>query len=73
MRRVLLMGPGEIRRRLGVSRQRAYQIVTSEDFPEPYQVLERGKVWDAADVERWIEAHDYSPRQRAGRSSPRPS
>ena len=58
------MGTGEIRRRLGVSRQRAYQIVTSENFPEPYQVLDRGKVWDAAEVERWIEANHYSPRRR---------
>jgi prophage regulatory protein len=64
MEKVVLMGPGEIRRRLGVSRQRAYQIVTSEDFPEPYQVLDRGKVWDAVEVERWIEESRYSPRRR---------
>ena len=51
------MGAGEIRRRLGVSRQRAYQIITRKDFPDPYQVLEMGKIWNAADVERWIKAY----------------
>ena len=54
MGKLVLMGAGEIRRRLGVSRQRAYQIITRKDFPDPYQVLEMGKVWDAADVEAWI-------------------
>ncbi|MGK5681660.1 helix-turn-helix transcriptional regulator [Actinoplanes sp. URMC 104] len=57
MGKLVLMGAGEIRRRLNVSRQRAYQIITRKDFPDPYQVLEMGKVWDAADVERWIKAH----------------
>ena len=51
------MGAGEIRRRLGVGRQRAYQIITRKDFPDPYQVLEMGKVWDAAEVERWVKKH----------------
>jgi prophage regulatory protein len=54
MGKLVLMGAGEIRQRLGVSRQRAYQIVSRKDFPDPYQVLEMGKVWDAAAVERWI-------------------
>ena len=48
------MGAGEIRRRLGVSRQRVYLIAKRKDFPEPYQVLDMGKVWDAVEVERWI-------------------
>jgi prophage regulatory protein len=57
MGKLVLMGAGEIRRRLGVSRQRAYQIITRKDFPDPYQLLEMGKVWNAADVERWIKQH----------------
>ncbi|MEU4690272.1 hypothetical protein [Actinoplanes sp. NPDC023714] len=48
------MGPAEIRARLQVSRQRAHQVINRDDFPRPYQVLPMGKVWDAADVERWI-------------------
>ncbi|BBH68177.1 hypothetical protein ACTI_48620 [Actinoplanes sp. OR16] len=50
----MLMGPAEVRARLRVSRQRAHQVINREDFPEPYQVLPLGKVWDAAEVERWI-------------------
>jgi prophage regulatory protein len=57
MGKLVLMGAGEIRRRLGVSRQRAYQIITRKDFPDPYQELEMGKVWNAADVERWIKQY----------------
>ncbi|MCY1140943.1 DNA-binding protein [Actinoplanes sp. Pm04-4] len=60
MEKVVLMGAGEIRRRLGVSRQRVQQIITRKDFPDPYQELEMGKVWDARDVEVWIAA--YRPR-----------
>lgn len=61
------MGPGEIRRLLGVSRQRTYQIISSEDFPKPYQVLERGKVWDAAEVVRWVKVRGYTPQRRGRR------
>jgi len=53
-----LMGPGEIRARLGgLSRQRVYQITTSADFPTPYDELLMGKVWRVEDVEAWIRAH----------------
>jgi prophage regulatory protein len=29
-------------------------LITRRDFPEPYQVLRMGSVWDAEDVEAWI-------------------
>lgn len=54
MARVVLMGAWEIQQRLGISRQRAYQIIKMRTFPEPYQALKMGSVWDAQDVERWI-------------------
>ncbi|MEU4563224.1 hypothetical protein AB0F72_33005 [Actinoplanes sp. NPDC023936] len=57
MTKLVLVGPAEIRTWLRVSRQRAYQLISREDFPEPYQVLQMGKVWDIADVERWIRTH----------------
>lgn len=57
MGKLVLMGAGEIRRRLNVSRQRAYQIITRKDFPDPYQVLEMGKIWDQREVEAWIKKH----------------
>jgi prophage regulatory protein len=50
-----LMGPGEIRDRLGgLSRQRIYQITSDPSFPTPYDSLLMGKVWRIEDVEAWI-------------------
>jgi prophage regulatory protein len=45
----------------GLSRQRAYQIITRKDFPDPYQEQEMGKVWNAVDVERWIKQRRPHP------------
>ncbi|MFD6640298.1 helix-turn-helix transcriptional regulator [Micromonospora chalcea] len=52
-----LYGRGEIARRLGVSRQRAGEIIDRPDFPEPYDRLGMGSVWLKSDVEAWIEKH----------------
>ncbi|MBB2947422.1 putative DNA-binding transcriptional regulator AlpA [Actinoplanes lutulentus] len=57
MNNVVLVGAAEIRSWLRVSRQRAYQLISRDDFPEPYQVLRMGKVWDLAEVERWMRVH----------------
>lgn len=38
---------------LGVNRQRVSQLAARPDFPEPLAVLAMGKVWAAADVEKW--------------------
>lgn len=58
-----LMGAGEIQKRLGVCRQRVYQLTTDPDFPAPVAVLGMGKVWEARDVERWI--REYRPQALA--------
>lgn len=52
-----LMGAREIEDRLGVSRQRVYQLVVRPDFPEPYDELAMGKVWRIEDIEQWIRDH----------------
>ncbi|MEH0928716.1 helix-turn-helix transcriptional regulator [Micromonospora sp. CPCC 205558] len=52
-----LYGRGEIARRLGVSRQRAAEIMARPDFPEPYDVLGMGAVWRIEDVEAWVREH----------------
>jgi prophage regulatory protein len=53
-----LMGPGEIRARLGgLSRQRVYQITSNPTFPKPYDELRMGKVWRIEDIEAWIRDH----------------
>lgn len=53
-----LAGAAEIGRMLGgISRQRVQQIVNREDFPEPLDRLEMGKVWEREAVERWARDH----------------
>ena len=52
-----LMGAREIEDRLGVSRQRVYQLTRRPDWPEPYDTLAMGKVWRTEDVEAWIKQH----------------
>lgn len=56
MARFRVMGAAEIAERLGVTRQRAYQITARRDFPEPIAHLAMGQVWDTRDVEAWIRA-----------------
>jgi predicted DNA-binding transcriptional regulator AlpA len=48
------MGAAEIANRLKITRQRAYQITSRRDFPEPIAHLAMGQVWDTEDVEAWI-------------------
>lgn len=52
-----LVGMGEIRRMLGVSRQRAYVVTRSRAFPPPLVELEQGPIWRRSDVEAWIAAN----------------
>ena len=41
----------------GLSRQRVYQLTSSEGFPAPAVVLKAGSVWHREDVEAWAKAH----------------
>lgn len=52
-----VMGAREIEDRLGVSRQRVYQLTRRSDFPEPYDEVAMGKLWRIEDVEAWIREH----------------
>lgn len=54
MAKLRVMGANEIAVRLGVTRQRAYQITARRDFPEPIAHLAMGQVWETSDVEAWI-------------------
>jgi predicted DNA-binding transcriptional regulator AlpA len=54
MGKMRVMGAAEIAERLGVTRQRAYQITSRRDFPEPIAHLAMGQVWETKDVEAWI-------------------
>lgn len=51
-----LMGPAEIARLLGVSRQRVTQLTDQPDFPKPTVSLAMGKVWLSSDVRAWAKA-----------------
>ncbi len=48
------MGPQEIQKRLGLSRQWTAQIIQRKGFPEPVAELAIGQVWLADEVEEWI-------------------
>ena len=52
-----LVGAGEVRAMLGVSKQRASQITRSKSFPDPVQTLIQGPIWLRSDVEEWIRKH----------------
>jgi predicted DNA-binding transcriptional regulator AlpA len=55
--KIRLMGAAEIQRRLGLGRNRVFQITSNRNFPAPYAVLTMGSVWAADDVEAWIQQH----------------
>jgi prophage regulatory protein len=49
-----LMGTAEIADRLGVTRQRAYQISRTKTFPDSFDDVSAGSFWLSSDVEKWI-------------------
>lgn len=57
MHKIRFMGAAEIGARLGVGRNRVYQITRDRDFPAPYQTLAMGSIWQVEDVEAWIAKH----------------
>lgn len=60
-----LVGLSEISTMLGVSRQRAGQIVRDyDDFPPPAAELASGRIWETTAVETWAKAHPLRPPGR---------
>lgn len=49
------MGLHEIAELLGVSRQRADQLVRQQGFPKPLAELKMGRIWREGDVLKWKE------------------
>ena len=50
-----LVGVDEIARLVGVSRQRVNAIARSDSaFPEPLAELAAGRIWDRAEIEKWV-------------------
>lgn len=52
-----LVGAAEVRRMLGVSRQRVQQLIKSDDWPRAEVELDMGKVWKRDDIEAWARKH----------------
>jgi hypothetical protein len=60
-----LVGLSEIASMLGVTRQRAGQLVRDyDDFPPPVAELAAGRVWETTAVEAWAKAHPERPPGR---------
>ena len=60
-----LVGLSEIATMLGVSRQRADQLVRDyEDFPAPVAELASGRIWETTAVDAWATAHPVRPPGR---------
>jgi len=58
--RMDLLGTQDIADLLGVSRQRAHQLVTREGFPSPAATVnKRTKMWDRAKVVAWADDNRY--------------
>ena len=65
-----LVGLSEIASMLGVTRQRASQLVRDyDDFPPPVAKLASGRVWETAAVEAWAKAHPERPPGRRVKES----
>jgi prophage regulatory protein len=56
-RLVRLMGTGEIRARLGYSRQWTQRIIDRPDFPKAGYEIGGRRIWLASEVEAWIRKH----------------
>jgi predicted DNA-binding transcriptional regulator AlpA len=60
-----LVGISEIAQMLGVSRQRAVQLVGGyDDFPAPNATLAARRIWERNQVEAWMAKH---PERKPGR------
>ncbi|GAA1657580.1 putative DNA-binding transcriptional regulator AlpA [Actinoplanes couchii] len=68
---IRLMGTYEIGIRLGISRQRVYQLSRRPHFPSPVAYLRQGKLWLFEDVETWITVHRHN-RAPLGKSVDKP-
>lgn len=52
-----IVGLHELAEMLGVTRQRAWQLTKTADFPVPVYRLKAGTFWLLADVKQWAKSH----------------
>jgi predicted DNA-binding transcriptional regulator AlpA len=60
-----LVGISEIAELIGMTRQRAYQIVRDPEFPEPVDVIAAGTFWWRQEVEAYLRKRPVDRRVRA--------
>ena len=60
-----VVGVSEVGKLLGVSRQRAFQIVDQPGFPAPYATLDQGRCWRTSQFLRWATKHGREVKQAA--------
>jgi predicted DNA-binding transcriptional regulator AlpA len=69
-----LVSVPEIAELLGVSQQRAHQIINAYvDFPAPEADLAIGRVWSREAVESWAQSHPRKPGRRPSGGAERSS
>lgn len=51
------LGASDVARVLGISRQRVYQLLAGQDFPQPVASPRRGQLWSSDDLRDWAVAH----------------
>lgn len=49
-----LMSASEVAELLQVSAARVHQLTKEVGFPEPVATLRVGRIWERADIERWM-------------------
>jgi predicted DNA-binding transcriptional regulator AlpA len=54
----------EVAARLGVTKRTAQRYIDRDDFPEPIDRLEVGRIWRRADIARWGRDHLPLPQGR---------
>jgi prophage regulatory protein len=63
-----LVGTSEVKKMIGVGRQRVYQLTCRSDFPTPAASLDGGKVWFRSEVQEWIDLNRPSVPRDLGES-----
>lgn len=59
--RTELISGADVARRLGVSRQRVYQLMATRGFPRPVATLGTAHVWRTGDIDDWSAVSDRRP------------
>ncbi len=68
-----LAGAQELAQKLGVSRQRFYELMKRKDFPKPVVDLAAGPVWLAESVNHFMENWERKPGRPRKAGPPKPS